>query len=129
MNDVPTRTTYGEEVILDLHKCEKGTFNRRNIEAFFAALCRTLDMERCDLHFWDDHDVPKEEQQTEPHLKGTSAIQFIMTSNVTIHTLDLLGNVYLNVFSCNNVDEEIVKRVSKAFFGGVVVQCIKVIRK
>ena len=61
-------------------------------------------MERCELYFWDDEGLPPEECQTEPHLKGTSAIQFIMTSNVTIHTLDILKRVYLNIFSCKDFE-------------------------
>ena len=70
-------------------------------------------MERCKLCWWDDHGVSREEQQTEPHLKGTTAIQFIMTSNIVIHTLDILKAVYLNVFSCKEFDGKIVKEFSE----------------
>ena len=119
---------YGEEVILDLHSCDPATFNRSTIEKFMINLCDSLGMKRCDLHFWDDVGVPEDQRQTEPHLKGTSAIQFITTSNVTIHTLDLLKSVYLNVFSCRNVDEDVVRRVARAHFAGRVKQCRKVVR-
>ena len=57
-------------------------------------------MERCDLHFWDDIGVPASEQQSNPKTKGTSAVQFILTSTIVIHTLDLLRCVYVNIFSC-----------------------------
>ena len=63
-------------------------------------------MERCDLHFWDDVGVPKEEQQTDPKTKGTSAVQFILTSTIVIHTLDLMKTVYVNIFSCKEFDTD-----------------------
>ena len=68
------------------------------------------------MYWWDDYDTPPKERQTEPHLKGTSAIQFIMTSNITIHTLDLMENVYLNIFSCKDFDSYVAEKFSKEWF-------------
>ena len=65
--------------------------------------------------------MPPEEQQTEVHLKGTSAVQFILTSNIIIHTLDLLGNVYINIFSCKDFDPENAIKFSKNWFRGEIV--------
>jgi len=75
-------------------------------------------MERCKLCWWDDVGVSPDEQQTEPHLKGTSAVQFILTSNIVIHTLDLLGSAYINLFSCKDFDAEAAKTFSEKWFGG-----------
>lgn len=121
-------SSYGEEVILDLHECDPATFTRATIKAFLFDLCGQLQMERCELHFWDDVGVPEDERQTEPHLKGTSAVQFIMTSSVVIHTLDLLGKVFVNVFSCGEVDEKIVRDIIVKHFRGKVVNSTKVVR-
>ena len=79
-------------------------------------------MEREKLCWWDDLHTPTEEKETEPHLKGTTAIQFIKTSNITIHTLDLLKNVYLNVFSCKYFDHREVIQFSKKWFEGIIVK-------
>ena len=38
-----------------------------------------------------------------PHLKGVSAIQFITTSNVTLHCLDDLGLACVNIFTCGTI--------------------------
>lgn len=73
-------------------------------------------MTRCDLHFWDDIGVPPEEQQTSPHTKGTSAVQFILTSTIVIHTLDLMGAAYINIFSCNKFDEKLAETFTKEWF-------------
>ena len=115
------RRAYGKEFILDIHKCDVSLFNRKSLTEFFRKLCDDiLKMERCDLHFWDYEGVPDEDIPTEPHLRGTTAIQFISTSNVTIHTLDLLGAVYLNIFSCKNFHEAEAMVFCRDFFQGSV---------
>ena len=91
---------YGLELILDLHGCDTKRFTRNSIETFFRELCELIGMEQCDLYFWDDVGVPPEEQQTDPKTKGTSAVQFILTSTVVVHTLDLMKAAYVNIFSC-----------------------------
>ena len=91
---------YGYELIIDLHGCDVKTFNRESLDNYFENICNAIDMQRCEMHFWDDVGVPDNEKQTSPHTKGTSAVQFILTSTIVVHTLDLLGAVYINIFSC-----------------------------
>ena len=112
--------SYGKELILDLWSCDPATFTRESIKNFFVVLCEKIDMVREDLHFWDDVGVPLELRETEPHVKGTSAIQFIRTSNITIHTLDLMEAVYLNIFSCKSFDEDDAARLSADWFKGKI---------
>lgn len=116
-----TPTPYGKELILDIHECDPQTFIRDSIKDYFKEICDLIDMERCELYWWDDYGIPLGEQQTEPHLKGTSAVQFIITSNITIHTLDLMKNVYLNIFSCKDFDHILVKQFSEEWFKGKTV--------
>ena len=91
---------YGHELTLDLHGCNPSTFNRDSIDRYFTELCELIDMQRCEVHFWDDVGLPPEECQTLPHTKGTSAVCFILTSSIVIHPLDILKAVYVNIFSC-----------------------------
>jgi len=109
---------YGKELILDIHKCNETKFTRSSIEEYFKILCELIDMKRCDLYFWDDFDVPENEKQTEVHTTGTSAVQFILTSNITIHTLDLLRKVFVNIFSCKDFDSRKAKDFTIAWFDG-----------
>lgn len=81
------------------------------------------------LYWWDDHGLEPELQQTEPHTKGTTAVQFILTSNITIHTLDLLKNVYINIFSCKDFDTNIAAQFSAEWFKGTIVNSVIVERK
>lgn len=131
MSDIPKlelENDYGKELVLDLHECDADGFTRRSIELFFIGLCELIDMEREVLHFWDYVDHPKEYENAPDHLKGTSAIQFISTSNITLHSLDVLKRVYINIFSCKDFDENSAMEFSKNWFKGRVVNS-KVIRR
>ena len=108
---------YGCELILDLQNCNPSAFNRKSLDSFFTELCELIEMKRCEVHFWDDVGVPPEEQQTEPHTKGTSAVCFILTSTIVVHTLDLLKAVYVNIFSCKNFDPKAAEEFTKKWFG------------
>ena len=107
---------YGYELILDLHGCDTDTFDRDTVEDYFVRLCKQIRMTRCALHFWDDVGVAPKEQQTSPHTKGTSAVQFILTSTIVVHTLDLMGAVYINIFSCKEFDKDKAEAFSKEWF-------------
>lgn len=108
---------YGYELILDLSDCSANRFSRNEIDLYFTSLCKLIKMEKCVVHFWDDVDVPLEEQQTKPHTKGTSAVCFILTSSIVIHTLDLLKAVYVNIFSCREFHPKVAENFTKEWFG------------
>jgi len=89
---------YGKELILDLHDCDVTRFNRRSLKRYFKNVCAEIDMAPHRLCWWDDVGVPEGERQTDSKTKGTSAVQFIMESNITVHTLDLLRKAFVNIF-------------------------------
>ena len=107
---------YGVELILDMHECDPTTFNRESISAYFERLCVLIDMQREDLHFWDDVGVAEEDKQTSPHAQGTSAVQFILTSSIVIHALDQMRAVYINMFSCKDFDPKVAEKFSVEWF-------------
>lgn len=117
MQDDRGTSAYGLELIIDLHECDEARFNRQSIARFCAELCDLIDMEPCDLHFWDDLGVPEEEQQTNPKTKGTSAVQFILSSTIVIHTLELMRAAYVNIFSCKEFDTDEAERFTATWFG------------
>lgn len=112
---------YGKELILDLQDCDPATMNRNAIGAFMEQACATMKVEACELHFWDDEGVAPHECQTDPKTKGVTAVQFLLASNITLHTLDLRREVYLNAFSCEHFDERPVADLAMRSFGGRIV--------
>lgn len=107
---------YGYELIMDLHNCNVSKFNRKSLENYFTKLCKAIDMKKCESYFWDDEGLPPEQCQTLPHTKGTSAVQFILTSSVVVHALDLLKATYVNIFSCKKFDKELAEKITKEWF-------------
>ena len=111
---------YGIELVLDLHNCDVEKFTRPSISMYFERLCVLIDMQREDLHFWDDEGLSEEDKQTSPHTQGTSAVQFILTSSIVIHTLDQLRAVYINIFSCKEYDPDVAEKFSVEWFDAKV---------
>ncbi len=107
---------YGYELILDLHECDAATFTRNSIDGYFETLCKAIDMVKCERYWWDDVGVEPAEQQDLPHTKGTSAVQFILTSSIVIHTLDMMDAVYVNIFSCKEYDADTAKQITIDWF-------------
>ncbi len=111
-----SKEPYGFELIMDLHGCDVAKFNRTSLDNYFEKLCKAIDMVKCERYFWDDVGVPPEERQTSPHTKGTSAVQFILTSTIVVHTLDLLKAVYVNIFSCKPFDRKVAEQLTREWF-------------
>lgn len=107
---------YGIELIIDLHGCSIDKFTRPGLTEYFRELCDLIDMKRKDLHFWDYDGYPEEKAAAPDHLVGTSAIQFITTSNITIHTLDVLRQAYINIFTCKEMSPEIAVKFTEQYF-------------
>lgn len=119
---------YGKELIIDLHNCKNIPFTRKTIRKYFKELCELIDMDRETLHWWDYYGFPEEYKKAPSHLKGITAVQFIKTSNIVVHSLDDLGRIYINIFSCKNFDAKTVIKFSKNWFNGKVVNT-KTIRR
>lgn len=113
-NVTDNENNYGKEVILDIHGCSVQFFTEEIIDNFFKQLCDLIDMERVKTHFWVDHESDEE------HLYGISAIQFIKTSNITIHVIEKMKRVYLNIFSCKDFDTTAAIDFCLEFFGGKI---------
>lgn len=109
---------YGYELIIDLHKCKPSCFNVASIERYCKELCVLIDMNPEDFHVWASDPVNYETDP--PHLHGTSAVQFITTSSLVIHTLPKLGVAYVNLFSCKPFDKMKALAFTADFFKGKV---------
>lgn len=109
--------SYGKELTVDLKGCSIEKFTRPGLTEYFDQLCKLIDMKQEDLHFWDDIDVPEGEKRTEPHVVGITAVQFIITSAIVIHSLTILKECYINIFSCKYFDTNIALGFTRRFFG------------
>lgn len=108
---------YGKELILDLSDCNVDTFTRESIGNYFDDLCELIDMQAEDRYFWDDEGLPPDQCQTNPKTCGVSAVQFILTSTIVLHSLIKLGKVYINIFSCKDFDSDEARDFTVNWFG------------
>lgn len=108
--------SYGYELIIDLHECGPTRFNAAGVEQFCKKLCALIDMKREDFHIWASR--PQDYATEPPHLYGTSAVQFITTSSLVIHTLPKLRAAYINIFSCKAFDPISALMFTAEFFSG-----------
>ncbi len=91
---------YGMELIADIRGCDFSGLTQKTLGDFLIALVEHVKMVRHgEPLMWEDHSGI-------PHLDGISAIQFIETSNVVCHALNLTSTMYLNLFSCREFDPE-----------------------
>jgi S-adenosylmethionine/arginine decarboxylase-like enzyme len=49
--------------------------------------------------------------------EGYTLIQLIETSNIAAHFVNENNHIYLDVFSCKNFDQNVVKQLVKKYFG------------
>lgn len=120
---------YGKELILDLHDCNVETFTRESIGNYFDELCELIDMQAQNRHFWDDEGLPPEECQTNPKTCGVSAVQFILTSTIVVHSLTKLGRVYVNIFSCKDFNIKDAREFTIKWFGARIYRDTTVVRE
>lgn len=94
---------YGMELILDCHDCNRKFFYKKYLKRYFKGLVEAIDMQAADQYFYK-----------EP--TGLCAIQFILTSNITVHCHNGLKRLYVNVFSCKEFDAHKAKSYTQDFF-------------
>jgi S-adenosylmethionine/arginine decarboxylase-like enzyme len=112
--------SYGKELILDMEGCDSEKFTEDGLIEFFKGLADVTDMELQKRYFWTMEECPDEWRKV-PHLNGISAVQFISTSNFTIHAL-FDGRLFLNVFTCKDFNPATAIIFTRGFFGGEVIK-------
>jgi S-adenosylmethionine/arginine decarboxylase-like enzyme len=107
---------YGYELVLDLHDCDPRKFTPETVEIYFRDLCDKIGMKRYKCYFWSASELPIQAVAEHPHIEGMSAVQFILTSSITVHTSDHYRSIYINVFSCKHFDPNVAQKFSVEFF-------------
>lgn len=111
MNDTNKDYVWGYHLSLDMAGCNLKTITDRNhIINFVRDLVETIDMKAYGepevVHF-AEHD---------PSKAGYTLTQLIETSNICAHFVDSTGEVYLDIFSCKEFDEELAVGCAAQYF-------------
>ncbi|MBU4070385.1 MAG: S-adenosylmethionine decarboxylase [Nanoarchaeota archaeon] len=99
---------WGQSLHMNLNGCDNQTFEKENLKKFCKLLCKEIKMK--------PYGKAMVERFGSGKLKGNSALQFIHTSSISIHTDEFFDRVFIDIFSCKKFDEIKAKTFSKKFF-------------
>jgi len=123
------KNAIGKELVLDIHDCDSlSKLNTEEIKKFVIELCDFIDMTRTEVHVWEYFDDPDKDPEEFYHLEGISLIQFIKTSNITVHTFYNSLSVSLNIFSCKDFNEIEATEFCRKWFNGEIVNSVTIPR-
>lgn len=104
-------TFWGYHVTLDCHDATRSLMMERyNVECFVKELVNRIDMVAIGEP-WIEYTAGDQ-----PDKAGFTAVQIIVTSSIVAHFVDATGDIYLDVFSCQEFDSAVVKAVVKEYF-------------
>jgi len=108
--------TYGQEVIIDLHNVNPDFFQMKHVRHYAEKLCEIIKMKKGPIYVWgDDKSLGT---MHNPKADGISCVQFLYTSSITIHALDELQKVFVNIFSCRQFDADKAMKFTMQHIGG-----------
>lgn len=105
----PMSTYWGYHLMLDCGGCERIT-DPNNLKAFVKELVTAIDMVAVGEPWIERTAIGM------PDKEGYSLYQLIVTSNISAHFVDESKQIYLDVFSCKEFDEETVRSVVNTYF-------------
>ncbi len=107
---------YGKELILDLRDASVQMFERAIVKRFCRDICEMMKMQRVGFHYIES----EEDEEKDPKTYGFSAVQFIITSGITMHGLSLTGDLFINVFTCGEMNAIVIEDYALKFFGATL---------
>ena len=112
---------WGKHLIANVKACDLSSARNPDlIREFTKELVKRIDM--------TPYGDPKVIHFGDGDLGGWTTTQLIETSNIMGHFIDHNGDLYLDVFSCKDFDEQIVVDALKEFFNPEDINCITLMR-
>ena len=105
------KTRFAQELILDLYDCQLEIISsKKKIQEFVNRLCRLIRMKQ-----YGRLRIERFGGGT-PFGEGYSFCQFIETSSITGHFLEVDQIAFINIFSCRAFNDQKVIQFAKQFF-------------
>lgn len=111
-------TFSGQQLLLDCHNSNRALIQERiNIENFMDELvCRT-NLQATGKPIIEHSSV------NDPEQAGYTAVQLLVSSSIVAHFVISSGDIYLDVFSCQPFDHNMVKLVVQEYFKPTHIRC------
>jgi len=121
------RKPFGIHFILDADQCKGDLQDKKHIQSFIDTLVDKLDMKKKGETVFEYvityNKVVKVRQrklnkffEDNPDIVGWSVVQIISLSNITIHINEISRTIYLDVFTCGDLDDSKVTLLVSDFF-------------
>ncbi len=110
MKDKP----FGKHFIIDADDCLGELKERKHIQEFIDVLVSKLDMKKKGetvFEYFEDNDYNRERDIVE-----WSVVQIISLSSIVIHINEISRTLYLDVFTCGDLDELMVTLLLSEYF-------------
>lgn len=108
------KKAFGIHYILDADNCKGEIKDRKHIQDFIDTLVSKLGMKKKGetvFEYFEDNDYNRERD-----IVGWSVVQIISLSNITIHINEISRTIYLDVFTCGELDDLTVSLLFSDFF-------------
>jgi len=105
---------FGTHLILDSDCCEGNITSIDHIQEFINKLVEDMGMKKVGstiFEYFEDNDYNRERD-----IVGYSVVQIISLSNITIHINEISKTIYLDVFTCSQLDIEKVIDIFRDYF-------------
>ena len=110
MKDKP----FGKHFIIDADDCLGELKERKHIQEFIDVLVSKLDMKKKGetvFEYFEDNDYNRERD-----IVGWSVVQIISLSSIVSHINEISRTLYLDVFTCGDLDELMVTLLLSEYF-------------
>jgi len=100
---------WGQLLSMDLYDCdEKVITDKKKLGEFCLKLCKEIKMV--------PYGKPIVKRFGDGDLEGNTAMQFIQTSNITVHCDEIYNRVFIDIFSCKTFNAPRGRAFCKKFF-------------
>lgn len=105
---------FGQELIMDAYNCDSYLDSRDYIQLFIDELVLKTGMKKKGntiFEYFEDNEYNRERD-----IVGFSVVQIISLSNITLHINEISKSIYLNFFTCGELNDELVVKIFKYYF-------------
>ena len=105
---------FGTHLILDADDCQGKLNDRKHIQSFIDTLVEEMGMKKVGetiFEYFEDNDYNRERD-----IVGYSVVQIISLSNITIHINEISKTIYLDVFTCGDLDDTKIGLIFSDYF-------------
>ena len=105
---------FGTHLILDADDCQGKLKDQKHIQEFIDTLVKEMGMKKVGetiFEYFEDNDYNRERD-----IVGYSIVQIISLSNITIHINEISRTIYLDVFTCGDLDDTKIGLIFSDFF-------------